>query len=196
MMATKPGGAIQGRFPSLKLQRSVPYTSTLERDLLFVLEYESRILHYQEQPFAVTGVVEGREHHYTPDYALWTDCGQTLIECKPAALLSDPHTRQQLAVGNQWAPAHGWQFEVVTDTSLRTGCYLANLKLLWRYSRLLVSHTLQAELLERTLTAKRLPLAVLASAPEAIPAVLHLIFRHVLQVDLSQPLNAQSLVWR
>lgn len=196
MMVTKPGGAIQGRFPSLKLQRSVPYTSTLERDLLFVLEYEPCVWRYQEQPFVVTGIFEEQERHYTPDYALWADSGQILIECKPTALLADPHTQQQLAVGNQWANAHGWQFEVVTDTRLRTGSYLANLKLLWRYSRLSVSPALQTELLERLRPVNRLPLGVLASAPEAVPTVLHLIFRHVLQVDLSQPLNVQSQVWR
>ena len=98
-MAAKPGGAIQGSFPSLKLERSIPYTSTLERDLLFVLEYETQVLRYQEQPFVVTAWVEGSERRYTPDYALWTETGQTLVECKPAALLSDPHTQQQIAVG-------------------------------------------------------------------------------------------------
>ena len=39
-MSGKPGGAIQGTFPGLKSGRPVRYTSTVERDLLFVLEYE------------------------------------------------------------------------------------------------------------------------------------------------------------
>ncbi len=195
-MAAKPGGAIQGSFPSLKLGRSVPYTSTLERDLLFVLEYEMQVLRYQEQPFVVTAWVEGRERRYTPDYALWTETGQTLIECKPAAQLSDPHTQQQITVGTRWASAHGWHFEVVTDVTLRAGSYLANLKLLWRYSRLRSTPTARVSLLDRLVGADSLPLSQLATTPEELPLALHLLFHHALHADLTQSLTGQSRVWR
>lgn len=195
-MAAKPGGAIQGSFPSLKMGRSVSYSSTLERDLLFILEYEKQVLRYQEQPFVVTSTLEGRDRRYTPDYALWTETGQTLVECKPAALLSDPHTQQQITVGTQWASAHGWHFEVVTDDTLRAGSYLANLKLLWRYSRLTVLPALRETLLGRVSSTNGLPLSVLAQTPEYIPPVLHLLFQHDLHANLTYPLNGQSSVWR
>lgn len=195
-MAAKPGGAIQGSFPSLKLGRSVPYTSTLERDLLFVLEYEIQVLRYQEQPFVVTAWAEGRERRYTPDYALWTETGQTLVECKPAAQLSDPHTQQQIAVGTRWTSAHGWHFEVVTEVPLRTGSYLANLKLLWRYSRLRVTPAVRVSLLDRLADADSLPLSQLATTPEELPLALHLLFHQALYADLTQPLTEHSRIWR
>jgi hypothetical protein len=195
-MAAKPGGAIQGSFPSLKMGRSVSYTSTLERDLLFILEYEKQVLRYQEQPFVVTAPLEGRDRRYTPDYALWTETGQTLVECKPAAQLSDPHTQQQIAVGTRWASAHGWHFEVVTDVALRTGSYLANLKLLWRYSRLRFTPAARVSLLDRLADADSLPLSQLVMTPEAFPLALHLLFHHALHTDLTQPLTGQSRVWR
>lgn len=195
-MATKPGGAIQGSFPSLKMGRSIPYTSTLERDLLFVLEYETQVLQYQEQPFVVAAQVEGRERCYTPDYALWTKSGQTLVECKPAAQLSDPHTQQQITVGTRWASVHDWHFEVVTDVTLRAGSYLTNLKLLWRYSRLRVTPAARVSLLDRLVAVDSLPLSQLATTPEDLPPVLHLLFHHALHADLTQPLSGQSRVWR
>jgi TnsA-like endonuclease N terminal len=195
-MTAKPGGAIQGTFPSLKLKRSVRYTSTLERDLLFVLEYDAQVLRYQEQPFAVTATVDGSDHRYLPDYALWTPQQQTLVECKPAALLPDPHTRQQIAVGTAWAAAHGWQFEVVTDTALREGCRLANLKLLWRYSRLPLSPGQRRAFDDALAKTRESTIGQLAQTPEHIPAVLHLLFHHDLHTDLSLPLGAASRVWR
>jgi hypothetical protein len=131
-----------------------------------------------------------------PDYALWMETGQTLVECKPAALLSDPHTQQQMAVGTRWASAHGWHFEVVTDVTLRAGNYLANLKLLWRYSRLAVLPALRETLLGRVSSTNALPLSVLAQVPEHLPPVLHLLFQHALHADLTQPLTGQSQVWR
>jgi hypothetical protein len=195
-MSAKPGGAIQGTFPSLKLKRSVQYSSTLERDLLFVLEYDARVIRYQEQPFTVTAVLDDSLHRYTPDYAIWTEQQQVLVECKPAALLQNPHTAQQIAVGTHWAVSHGWQFEVVTDRLLREGCRLANLKLLWRYSRLPISPSQRLEFNAAFRETHLLTIGQLASTPEQLSGVLCLLFHHELHTDLSHPLDTHSLVWR
>ncbi|MEP7288623.1 MAG: TnsA endonuclease N-terminal domain-containing protein [Chloroflexota bacterium] len=195
-MPAKPGGAIKGTFPSLKLNRSIRYTSTLERDFLFVLEYEAQVVRYQEQPFEVSGMFDGGLHRYTPDYAVWTAQQQTLVECKPAMLLQDRHTQQQIAVGTQWAMLHGWQFEVVTDRSLREGYQLANLKLLWRYSRLPVSSSQRHEFDEALAQTNPVTLGQLAQTPEQLNCVFYLLFHHELRTDLSRPLDTHSPVWR
>ena len=63
---------------------------------------------------------------------------ESTIERKPTAHLNEAHSQQQLALGQAWANANQQLFVVITDTDLRTGHRLANLKLLWRYSRLCV----------------------------------------------------------
>ena len=194
-MPGKPGGAIQGTFPSLKLQRPVRYTSTLERDLLFVLEYDAKVQCYQEQPFQVQAVLDdGRSHTYTPDYAIWTSEERLLVECKPASQMTDIHTLQQIQIGTKWSRLHDWSFTVVTDVELRQGARLANLKLLWRYSRLNISETARHDF-QRCCCCSGTTLSALTETPDRLPTVLSLLFHHHLQADLDQPLTAQSQVW-
>jgi len=193
-MPGKPGGAIQGTFPSLKLDRPVRYTSTLERDLLFVLEYDIQVLRYQEQPFSVQAVLDdGVAHTYTPDYAIWTSADRLLVECKPASQMTDAHTHQQIQIGTRWSRLHAWSFTVVTDVELRQGARLANLKLLWRYSRLTISEADRCDLQQRCHSGTTL--SNLTETPDTLPTVLALLFHGHLQTDLSQPLTAQSQVW-
>jgi hypothetical protein len=193
-MPGKPGGAIQGTFPSLKLDRPVRYSSTLERDLLFVLEYDPQIQRYQEQPFSVQAVLEdGVCHTYTPDYAIWTSEERLLVECKPASQMTDAHTLQQIQIGTHWSRLHDWSFTVVSDVKLRQGARLANLKLLWRYSRLNISEITRHDFQRRCCAG--ITLSALTETPARLPTVLSLLFHHHLQADLDQPLTAQSQVW-
>jgi len=193
-MSGKPGGAIVGTFPSLKLGRAVRYTSSLERDVLFVLEYEQAILRYEEQPFQIEMTLsDGKGHRYTPDYAIWIAGGRMLVECKPLDRLSESHSQQQVQIGTQWSAENDWQFMVVTDADLRVGKRLENLKLLWRYSRLPVSEKDCYAWQARCQQGMRV--LDLAQTLDGVPVVMHLLFHHYLQTDLSQSLTVESQVW-
>jgi len=191
-------------FPSLKMNEQVPYESTLERDLLFFLEYDSTVMRYHAQPFAITGSsADGTTHTYIPDFQVIRTNSKELVECKPAALLARLHTQQQLSLGQVWAEANEHAFVVITDTDLRTGHRLANLKLLWRYSRLPVS----VQIIERCrailatqpngvlLESLTKSLSDTSSSFTLLPYVYSLLFQHILHADLTQPLSPIALVW-
>lgn len=201
-MNTSLGGAITGGFPSLKMQRTIQYASTIERDLLFFLEFDRTVLRYREQPFCATQtLIDGTRHRYTPDFLLGYADEQVLVECKPFDRLEHPHTQQQCQMGQQWADENDARFRLVTDTELRAGHQLANLKLLWRYSRF--------ECAER---AKRICLRIVSEAEElllqdlcrqlevqasaSLPLVYRLLFHHHLQTDLHQRLSPDSIIRR
>ncbi len=210
MAVRKPrnGGCnIIGTFPSLKMKQQIPYESTIERDLLYFLEYDPSVVSYQAQPFVITGSsADGTVHRYTPDFQITRTAGMELVECKPAAALHKAHTQQQLVLGQQWANANQYAFVVITDTDLRLGHPLANLKLLWRYSRLAVPQhltTLCLDLLMKEpsgLTFQVLA-ARLANTSHTQAALLHapylysLLFQHVVCTDLEQPLSPSSHLW-
>ena len=196
------GGNIIGVFPSLKVGRGMPYESTIERDLLFFLEFSPTVQTYAMQPLTIQGVdADGKPRSYTPDVLVTSTTGKTLIECKPAALSSHPHTRQQVTLGEAWAAENQCAFLLVTDVELRTGPKLANLRLLWRYARWPVAQKPIA--LCRDLLLKHpagLPFAELAAhiAPHvpsgSAPAHIYaLLFRSVLSADLSLPLTPASV---
>lgn len=193
-MSGKPGGAIVGTFPSLKLGRPVRYTSSLERDILFVLEFEQAIVRYQEQPFQIEmDLPDQKTHRYTPDYAVWLTDSRMLVECKPLERVAESHSQQQIQIGTQWSADNDWQFMVVTDVDLRAGKRLENLKLLWRYSRLPISEKDCVGWQARC--QQSMTVLDLAQSPNCVPVVMYLLFHHYLQADLSQPLTVQSQVW-
>jgi hypothetical protein len=195
------GGNIIGSFPSLKNGQPAAYESTIERDLLYFLEYDRTVRRYMMQPLVIKGVdAAGKPHTYTPDALVERTSGRTLVECKPAAKRDDPHTQQQLALGQEWADANGCDFVLVTDADLRTGHRLANLKLLWRYSRLAVPQAV-TERCSRLLSPEPAGMSfqTLVAALDGVappltlaPCVYALLFQHVLAADLDLPLSPAS----
>lgn len=199
------GSNIIGSFPSLKMKNQrIAFESTIERDLLFFLEYDSTVTCYYEQPFTIEVTAEsGKRSTYTPDFQVIRTNGKELVECKPEALLKAPHTQHQMELGQQWARENGHTFTLMTDLALRSGHRLANLKCLWRYSRLSVSLLQTAGCIDHLkrhppgLTLAELvqsrDLAALSS--NLLPVLYHLLWKGILLTDLTQPLNDGSLLW-
>jgi hypothetical protein len=198
------GGNVIGAFPSLKMHKQIPYESTIERDLLFFLEYDTNVVRYQAQPFAITSSsVDGAAHSYIPDFQVIRTDSKEIVECKPAAQLNEAHAQQQLALGQAWADANQQLFVVITETDLRAGHRLANLKLLWRYSRLSVSVRLvqqcRAFLSTQQEAVTFASLAAFLSGQSSLytlyPALYSLLFQHLLDADLAEPLEPSTRVW-
>ncbi|WP_153188293.1 TnsA endonuclease N-terminal domain-containing protein [Candidatus Oscillochloris fontis] len=200
---TTSSRSIIGSFPSLKNGQPVSYQSTIERDLLYFLEYDTTVCCYTMQPFVIKGTdAEGVPHTYTPDILVERTTRRTVVECKPAAKRDHPHTQQQVALGQAWADANGCDFVLITDADLRTGHRLANLKLLWRYARLAVPQAVTDRCL-RVLTREPagIPFHALISALDGVapslnlaPCLYALLFQHVLKTDLDHPLTSTSLL--
>jgi hypothetical protein len=200
-MASKPGGAVSGTFPSLKLGRPVGYASSVERDFLFFVEFDCTVVQYQEQPFCLTGELsDGSLHRYTPDFLVHRVGTRQLVECKPATACDCPHTQQQCALGEAWAAAHDGTFRLVTDEELRAGHRLANLKRLWRYSRWPIDAQAAATCLAWVQTQPELTVVQLAALQEpdqphqAMPLIYALLFHHRLRIDLTQALTPDSRI--
>jgi TnsA endonuclease N terminal len=198
------------------MKQQIPYESTIERDLLYFLEYDPSVKCYQAQPFVITGSsMDGTPHRYTPDFQITRIDSMELVECKPAADMHKAHTQQQLMIGQAWADANQHDFVVITDADLRKGHRLANLKLLWRYSRLSVPPYLTALCIDslmtqpgglsfQTLAACLVDTAALAQTSSIsnaqatliqAPYLYSLLFQHILHADLEQPLSPSSRIW-
>jgi len=199
------GGNLIGMFPSFKMPgQTIFYESSIERDLCFVLEFDASVVSYAAQPFCITHTTpDGVTHRYTPDFQVVHASGdRDLVECKPAARLADPHTQQQITIGQTWADANGYTFALVTDADLRHGHRLGNIKLLWRYRQLAVEQHLIARIMgyvhhhpgatiqETAAYATENP-----QPPAHIPFLCHLLFQHIITTDLTQPLSAHSPLW-
>lgn len=130
------GGNIVGYFPSVKLERMVAFESTIERDLLYLLDFEPHVESFVEQPLVITYWEETNQRTYTPDFQVeFTNGHTTLVECKPEALVKKDQNVRKFAAGEAWCAERGWRYEVITDQALRRGFRLENVQFLTRFAR-------------------------------------------------------------
>lgn len=121
---------VVGKFPSKKSGRSLHWESQLERDRMFMLEFDPEVLSFKEQPKTYNVIVNGELRRYTPDLEIITRTGTVVEEVKPADKVAQ-YTELFRAMPDVLAD-EGKFFSVVTDQDIRREPYLSNIKnILW-----------------------------------------------------------------
>jgi len=180
------------------------FESSLERDLLIVLDFDPKVLRVQEQPFTLTHIHNAKVRRYTPDVLAEFDRDEiptVVYEVKPIEVLRDDwrELRPRFRAAVTYCRQREWQFKIVTERHIRTP-YLQNAKFLRRYRALAPLYVRQAQL---RYTASALgpttPQALLVAAywPEeeralAIPALWQMVARGDFDIDLNQPLSMRT----
>jgi len=194
MVHTAP---IRGDFPSLKLGRIVRYNSSIERDLLYFLEFWQDVSWYKEQPLTIDHIMlDGKCRRYTPDYEIHQGDMKILAECKPEDRLESSQAKKQREIGEKWAEENGYCFVTFTDMALRTGQKLANIKLLWRYARLrglypqeqILFYIQNKAVGSVTTVSQELKL----STRQVVPVICHLLFHHHIEMDMQYAFTQQT----
>jgi len=196
------GGNIIGRFPSLKLERMVDFESLIERDFIYVLDFEQDVEMFIEQPLSIEYEQAGRILHYTPDFWIIKTGQPILVECKPEKRVDLPENQRKFAAAQRWCGARGWQYQVVTEEQLRRGPRLANIRLLTQFAR----YNIQSEVKSRIrtwLTATSGPVTIAdlmvkvnPEQPDSVKIpIYHMAFHHELSLRLDEaPLSLNSSV--
>ena len=129
-----------GFFPSIKNERPVAFESLLERDYIYLLEYDSDVISYQEQPIKISFKIASRTYRYTPDFLVLRKNKIQLIEIKPKRklekLLNDKLTVKRYEAAALYCKSNNYdEFKIITDEEIRSGYILENIKTLFHYSR-------------------------------------------------------------
>ncbi|HEX8221711.1 MAG TPA: TnsA endonuclease N-terminal domain-containing protein [Chloroflexia bacterium] len=201
------GKNIVGQFASVKMQRSVPFESLIERDLLYLADFAEDVVAIEAQPFVIEYTDEaGRPRRYTPDFLLGYADRDLVVECKPATQVGKPANLAKWEYARRWCAECDWQFVVVTDEQLRRGYRLENVKLLTQFARHpvlpQVRQCVHSALSrhapdEPPLTMGELAEAVAPSEPaSAFHTLLTLAYLHKIDVSLDDaPLSSETFVW-
>jgi len=190
--SNRHGKNIVGKFPSLKLGRMVFFESRLERDQIYLMEYDPEVVFYEEQPLLIEYIVAGKRYKYFPDFKVVTASGQhLLLECKAEKFVATDKNQHKLAAGKAWCDARNWQFRLITEQVTRTGCRLENVMLLWQFARHSIPLDTKAQIYNimnngQSLTVDTLSRQINPDNPQAaIVPILNMIFHH----ELSAPLD-------
>jgi hypothetical protein len=197
------GHNIIGRFPSLKLRRMVDFESLIERDFVYLLDFDPTVTSFAEQPLTIDYEHEGQILHYTPDFHVVKTDQNWLVECKPQQMVGTAKNRRKFLVGHTWCVSRGWQFEVVTDEQLRWGYRLANIRFLTQFARYPINPAIKQRIQTclamafRPLTIAELSTRINPDCPQALKIpIYHLAYHHALVLPLdSAPISNDTLVY-
>ena len=191
-----------GKFPSIKLNRMVGYESLIERDFIYLLDFDPSVTAYQEQPITIRYQDDGKRRRYTPDFQFVRGGQVYLIECKHHQYMKTEENKLKWDAARRWCDSQGAIFWVVTDAMIRAGYRLENVKLLTDHARYTVDVNTEAKAAQilmsanKNLTVSDLMTALSPEQPQAtIVSILYLAYHHQLYIPLDEaPITVSSPV--
>ncbi|MGY2152356.1 TnsA-like heteromeric transposase endonuclease subunit [Nocardia gipuzkoensis] len=172
------------------------YESRLELARLLFADFDRSVKRIAAQPFLLRTTVDGRMCRHVPDFLLLTEEGPIVVDVKPAARLSVPAVQFTFEWTRRLVESRGWRYQVWTEPD---AVELANIRFLAGYRRSWlfgepVTSALRASVVsgmtvdEAVRSASEFPATVVRSG------LLHLLWRQVFLVDVSQVLQSTSII--
>ena len=189
-----------GKFSSVKTGRVAWFESLLERDYMYLLDYELAISYWVEQPLKIRFGDNGRTCSYTPDFEVHRQSKKQIIEVKAKKQVDSGDWDSLFSTATFICEQEGYEFTVVTDEFIRQQPRLDNVKTLWKYARTPIQAKHQILCIEffREKQVAEIELSELVQFFKVqhvpVQTIYALLFWSVLNFDVTQPLNLASLI--
>lgn len=127
--------SLTGNIYSAKANELVNFESSLERDYIYLLEYDTKVFKYYEQPLKI---YYGSKQYYVPDFFVQfhgKDIKSKLIEIKYSDDLIENKDkyRSKFEAAKAFCSDNGLEFNIVTEKEIRKDYKLQNAKFLLGY---------------------------------------------------------------
>lgn len=172
----------------------VIYESRLELARLLLADYDTAVLQVIAQPFLLRARVNRRLGRHIPDYLLFTDTVPIVVDVKPVDRLELEKIRFTLEWTRTLVESLGWRYEVwsgCSEISLHNVRFLAGFRNAERFDPELVKE-IHAQAISDTTLGQVLDRDLGEPPWRVRAAVLHLLWRQALEVDVSTPLSKAS----
>ncbi len=136
---TNKGGVKKriGKFPSFILSKTIWYESSLEKDYLYLVEFDFYdLLDVREQACRFFYNTEGKRHRYTADFVIVRKNITYVIEVKLKKQAEEEKYQLRFQVADEACARHSYKFLVMTEVEIRKQPLLDNVKLLIYYQRI------------------------------------------------------------
>jgi hypothetical protein len=188
-----------GRFPSWKLGQMVMFESKLERDYLYLLDYDPAVVAIRGQWPRIRYVLDGKFRTYWPDFRVERLNKRQIIEVKPAKKARKEDNVRRFQAIRQVCLDKGYEFALVTEETIRLEPRLKNIKLLWRYSRIEIWPRHQLACYEffgsRADANLQELLDHFAKMHFGREVIYSMMFHGALSFDLTQEINRNTRLW-
>jgi hypothetical protein len=197
-----------GFFPSRKNERLVAFESLIERDYIFLLEYDRDVICYKEQPLEITYRDNNRRRKCYPDFEVQRKGRKQLIEVKPHAklveILHDETTINKFNAVALYCDANGYSnFKIVTDKDIRAGNALKNISLLFSYSNIIVPKDIRNAIInvmvlsdqDQTINQLLSKICAKENTPTIYAYILNMLYYQEISTNLEESITRNSLIY-
>lgn len=197
-----------GYFPSKKNERQVAFESLIERDYIFLLEYDRDVICYKEQPLEINYRDNNRLKKCYPDFEVQRKGRKQLIEVKPHAklvkILCDEATINKFNAVALYCDANGYSdFKIVTDKDIRTGNAFKNICLLFSYSNIIVPKDIKNAIInvlvssyqDQTINQLLSKVCAKENNPTIYAYILNMLYYQEISTNLEGPITRNSLIY-
>lgn len=122
-----------GHFSSRKMALRMPYVSSLERDLLYLLESDPSVSAFLTQPIVLNYLDRGDAHSHLPDVVSLVGSRVTLVEVKYADEAAEEEIARRTALFKNLLAPHKISYRLLTETAIRLEPRLTIARMLSRY---------------------------------------------------------------
>jgi len=189
------------------------FESSLERDMLTLVEFDTNVQSYDVQPVEVPWRNhEGKMRKYTPDILIEYSPGQCSFSSRDI-ILGEVKYRSDIAenwadfkpkfkAAITFAKARGWRFKLFTEYEIRT-VYMDNAKFLLPYLNQPLDESHEPLLLDRLKAMRECSVDEVIKSifhdkwaqAELIPSLWFLVASRRVSTDLTLPLSMSSRIW-
>lgn len=187
------------KFFSVKMNKRLWSESLAEEDYKYLLDFDSKVKSFEEQPFRIRYVLDGKTRYYTPDMLVLTKDGRRLVvEVKPKSKVSIPKNDLLFRIVAGICEAEDHKFRVITVETIRQQPRLNNVKALWKYARTRLHPQHQIYCMELFLAREKVTLGEVFEFFESKgvgkQVVYALLFWGALSFEVMQPLGLDSFI--
>lgn len=208
--------SLTGYTANSKSSDSAPFESSLERDLLLLLDFDRTIDFYEPQAVTIHfNDSTGKARHYTPDvlvtYRNPEDFSPAheyqcplLIEVKYRKDLKKhwKELKPKFKAAKKWTKERNWQFVILTEHHIR-GTYLNNVKFIRQYRGLLGQYeNYLTNRVNTSISFPTTPAEIIKQHADnhyergrIIALIWSMVAEHYFNMDLSKPISMQSVIW-
>lgn len=187
-----------GTYWSATLGDHVIYESRLELETLLLADFDPAVSRMVAQPFLLQAEVGGQTRRHIPDFLLETADGPVVVDVVRTARLDHERIIRLCSWTEQLANAQAWTYRVASETPR---ALLANVRFLAGYRRArFINEQIVSEIHLNKTNLVGLSIAEaerrfrMNPRPLVRAAILHLLWRQELSVDVSQLLRPTTII--
>lgn len=203
--------SLTGAVPSKKNSRLNRFESSLERDFVRLIEFDSTVSDYVEQPVEIEFLNEGKLCKYTPDFlvnykhsivpGVWMKPMLVEVKYRSDLRVKWDEYKPKFRAAINFASSKGWRFKIMTDKEIRTE-FLQNVNFLQQYKDAIVNQEDRDLIFQEIGSNVTTPYNLISSLSDnderrasLLYSLWHFISTGEIGVDLEKKIKMSSAIW-